>query len=247
MKTAVILQPSYIPWLGYFEQMFRSDSFVYLDDVQYTKNDWRNRNRIKNRTGWQWLTVPVTFKFGDSIRDAQIESGSLWQRRQLQAIRMSYGRSSFFGLYFGELENILGKSHKFLVDLDLDMMTWVIERIGLARQIFFSSKIPGLSGDRQLRLVELCSHLGCDRFYEGKSGQNYMDTELFKTHGITVEFQEYAHPYYTQLWLKEQGFISHLSVIDLLFNHGPDSLRIINGEMTIPLPGGIKVRYAGEI
>ena len=247
MKTAVILQPSYIPWLGYFEQMFRSDSFVYLDDVQYTKNDWRNRNRIKNKTGWQWLTVPVTFKFGESLRDVRIESGNLWQRKQIQAIRASYGRSSFFDLYFGELETLLKKNYTYLIDLDLSMTTWITEKIGLDREISFSSKIPGHSQDRQFRLVELCGYLDCDGFYEGKSGQNYMDPELFRAHGITVEFQEYAHPCYTQLWLRERGFISHLSVIDLLFNHGPDSLRIISREMTVTLPEGIKVRHADKL
>jgi len=247
MKTAVILQPSYIPWLGYFEQIFRSDFFVYLDDVQYTKNDWRNRNRIKTKAGWQWLTVPVTFKLGQSIQDARIASGSLWQKKQIQTIRICYGKSSFFNFYFGELENLLNKNYEYLIDLDVKVTNWIMEKLGLDRVITFSSRIPGHYEDRQLRLVEICGYLGCDRFYEGISGQNYIDPELFKANGISIEFQNYEHPFYSQLWLKDQGFISHLSVIDLLFNHGPDSLRILSNEVSVPVPDCIKIRHADEL
>lgn len=247
MKTAVVLQPSFIPWLGYFEQMHKCNVFVYLDDVQYTKNDWRNRNRIKTKTGCQWLTVPVSFHLGQQIREAVMDSTSCWQKKLMQAIRTSYGRSSFFHLYFSELEILLTRQRNFLIDLNIDVTSWIMQKIGLDRNIVLSSQLPMETKDRNMRLIEICKLLGCDGLYEGASGRNYMDLLLYQSHGIAVEFQHYAHPYYSQLWLREQGFVSHLSIIDLLFNHGPDSLGILSGGIVVQPPEGMKIRHADDV
>ena len=104
-----------------------------------------------------------------------------------------------------------------------------------------------VSTDRQKRLIEICRTLGCDAFYEGRAGMNYMDTALFQAHGVSVEFQDYTHPVYRQLWTREQGFISHLSIVDLLFNHGPESLMILTGRKTELAPDNLRRRTADEV
>lgn len=247
MKRAVILQPGYLPWLGFFEQMSRADVFVFLDDVQYTKNDWRNRNRIKTKDGTQWLTVPVSYEFGQKIREVPINHSSPWVKKQIQALKSWYQRASCFDRYIGDLSTILEKRHALLVDLDIELTHWLMGQLGLNARTVRSSELSVMTDDKQLRLIEICKALGCDCFYEGKAGQNYMDVELFNRHGVTVEYQDYAHPYYQQLWLKEQGFISHLSVVDLLFNHGPDSLAILTGQKIVPRPEGIEARTADSV
>jgi hypothetical protein len=247
MKKAVILQPGYLPWLGFFEQISRCDVFVYLDDVQYTKNDWRNRNRIKTKEGTQWLTVPVSYRFGQNINEVCINNSSPWRRKHLQAMKIWYGRSTFFDMYFELLERILHKDRVYLIDLDVELIQSFLEILGIKVRTVLSSEFPKDARDKQLRLVEICKSLECDGFYEGKSGQNYIHTDIFASQGITVEFQDYEHPYYDQLWIREQGFISHLSVLDLLFNHGSDSLDILTGRKIIPKPERIRIRAANDV
>lgn len=242
-----ILQPSYLPWLGFFEQMSRCDTFVFLDDVQYTKNDWRNRNRIKTKEGVQWLSVPVSFQFGQKIKDIRIIQSDPWQKKHLQALKTWYGKSRFFDIYFEEIEHIVRRNWLYLIDLDIELTHWIMRKIKLKPKMIFSSQLLTQTEDRQLRLIEICKKLNCNFFYEGQSGRNYIDTALFTVHGITIEFQNYIHPYYNQLWQKEQGFISHLSIIDLFLNHGPDSLDILKGQTTITKPENIQFRNAHAI
>ena len=247
MNKIGIIQPGYLPWLGFFEQIIRCDTFVYLDDVQYTKNDWRNRNRIKTKDGIQWLSVPVSYKFGQNIKEVHINNSSAWQKKHFQSLKTCYGKSRFFNIYSEELSNIFNKTWSYLIDLDISTIHWLIEKLGLNLKLFLSSELSINTKDKQLRLIEICNALGCNFFYEGRSGQDYIEVELFKNHGITVAFQEYHHPYYNQLWLKEQGFISHLSIVDLLFNHGNDSQAIITGEKVIQKPEEISIRQANYI
>jgi hypothetical protein len=244
MKKVAIIQPAYLPWLGFFEQMCVCDVFVYLDDIQYTKNDWRNRNRIKTKSGFQWLTIPVSYKFGQKINEVKINNSYQWYKKHFNALKTWYGKSPFFHIYSEELKEILYRERIYLVELDLVLIQWLAEKIGFNPQTVLSSGLSVDSEDRQYRLIDICKTLESDFFYEGESGQNYIDTGLFRSHGITVNFQKYRHPYYNQLWLGDQGFISHLSIVDLLFNHGADSLPILLGDKVIQRPAGISVRHA---
>ena len=247
MRRAAILQPGYLPWLGFFEQMSKADEFVLLDDVQYTKNDWRNRNRIKTQQGTQWLTVPVSFRFGQRILDVPIDHSSAWARKQIQALHSWYSRAPFFDRYIGELTALLDERHALLVDLDVALIDWLREQLGLSVPMVRSSTLSIPADDRQVRLIEICKAVRCEAFYEGNAGRGYLDTEKFRQHGVEIEFQDYAHPHYHQLWLAEQGFISHLCAIDLLFNHGPDSLAILTGQRLCTLPASTRVRTADDV
>ena len=225
-----ILQPSYLPWLGFFEQMIKCDIFVYLDDVQYTKNDWRNRNRIKTMDSFQWLTVPVSYKFGQKIREVTINNTYPWKRKQINALRTWYNKSRYYNDYIEDVRQILKREWTYIVDLDIEFIRWLNKKLNITTKTISSSEISTNSHDKQYRLIEICKVLDCDCFYEGESGRNYIDVELFKSQGIAVEFQRYQHPKYPQLWGE---FVPYLSVIDLMFNNGPESLDYVIGRKGI--------------
>ena len=223
-----ILQPGYLPWLGFFEQMYRSDVFVMYDDVQYDKHGWRNRNRIKSPNGVQWLTVPVLIKGQGKpeIRDVRINKAERWQKKHIRTIEQNYRKAPFYGEYFGDIEAILSKSWDFLIDLDVAMIDLLGGRLGLQREVLFSSDLK-ITGDRVERLVKICQSVNGTTFYEGESGKNYIDEGLFASAGIKVVYQQYKHPVYPQLYGE---FVPYLSAIDLLFNCGDKSLDIILGK-----------------
>lgn len=224
-----ILQPGYLPWLGFFEQLYRSDVFVIYDDVQYDKHGWRNRNRIKTQRGAQWLTVPVEMKFEEHpvIREVRIDNRRNWRKKHLESIRQNYSKAGFFEEYISLFEKAYALEWEYLVDLDMHFIEEISVLLGLdTGKIHQSSKL-GVSGGRTERLIKICHKLGTDTFYEGSAGRNYIDEEEFAAAGIKVEYQNYNHPVYDQLYGE---FVSHLSVIDLLFNHGGDSLPILINE-----------------
>ncbi len=223
MKTAVILQPGYLPWLGFFEQVHRSDNFIFYDDVQYTTNDWRNRNRIKTDRGAAWLTVPVERCFPISIREARIDNRSGWRSKHVKTLRQYYGKAPFFDRFFPALERIYEKEWMFICDLDTALIREILSELGVRREIYFSSEL-GEKGEKSERLVRLCRRVGADVYYSGKAAAEYLDEKLFAESGIQVTYQDYNHPVYRQL---HGEFVPHLSVVDLLFNEGPDSLGIL--------------------
>jgi hypothetical protein len=225
-----ILQPGYLPWLGFFEQMYRSDVFVIYDDVQYDKEGWRNRNRIKTANGIQWLTVPVLLKGSDSqmIFDVKIDNKTNWRKKHLTAIRQNYSKAPCFKDYIGIFEDAYARDWDLLVALDMYFIQTLAECLGMGHKNIVRSSSLDIRGGRIERLIKICEFFGADVFYEGASGKNYIDEIEFLAKGVNVEFQNYRHPVYRQLY---GNFIPCLSVIDLLFNHGTESLKIITGNV----------------
>ena len=221
-----ILQPGYLPWLGFFEQLYRSDVFVLYDDVQYDKNGWRNRNRIKTANGIQWLTVPVQASLSGQtlIHQVRIDQSVNWARKHLLSISQSYAKAPFYQEYLPLFEEAYSRPWDHLIDLDLHFITKLAQALGLdTRKLVLSSTLD-IEGDTIGRLIKICRKFGADVFYEGAAGRDYIDTAAFAAAGVTVRFQDYHHPAYRQL---HEGFTPYLSVIDLLFNHGPESLAIL--------------------
>ena len=225
-----ILQPGYLPWLGFFEQLHKSDVFVIYDDVQYDKEGWRNRNRIKTANGIQWLTVPVLLKGSNSpmILDVRIDNRTNWQKKHLAAIRQSYSKAPCFKEYIGMFEEAYGRVWERLVEIDIYFIHELAKYLGINHKKIVRSSTLDLRGGRIERLIKICERFGADVFYEGASGKNYIDERDFLAKGVSVEFQNYLHPVYRQLY---GNFIPNLSVIDLLFNKGMDSLGIITGQV----------------
>jgi hypothetical protein len=218
-------QPQYLPWLGYFDKMLKADVFCYLDTVQYKKNEWQNRNRIKTAGGWQWLTVPVTYRFPQKIAEVGIDNTADWGRRHLQALRTSYRRAPFFERYMPVFEEVLNRRWESIAALNLHLIQCLREILGIAdKPALRASQIPAADDPTQ-RLIDICLALGGDTYLAGPGAAGYMDGERFRQKGIRVATQNFQHPVYPQLY---DSFQDHLSIVDLIFNCGPDSAKIIN-------------------
>jgi len=223
-RTCVVLQPGYLPWLGYFEQVHRADVFVHLDDVQFDKHGWRNRNRIKGPGGPQWLTVPVRAGDRAAIKDVRIDpTKATWAEKHLKTLQMNYHAAPFFDWLFPELGDLLGASWERIADLDIALVELLCAKLGLVRQFRRSSEMI-LPEGRCERLITICESFDCRHYYAGAASRAYMDLLMFRHAGIDVTFQDYHHPTYPQQY---GAFVSHLSVIDLMFHCGPTSLDTI--------------------
>ncbi len=221
-----ILQPGYLPWLGFFEQMYKSNIFVIYDDVQYDKNGWRNRNRIKTANGVQWLTVPVHANSSSEskIYQVRIDNRKNWRKKHFQSIQQNYSKTPYFKENIPLFEEAYSISWEYLIDIDLFFINRLAVCLGMEKKKIVRSSNLNIEGSRLERLVAICRHFMADVFYEGNAGQNYLVSEKFEHYGIKVKFQNYQHPKYNQLHGK---FVSHLSLIDLLFNYGEKSLSIL--------------------
>lgn len=210
--------------------MQRSDIFVIYDDVQYDKHSWRNRNRIKTPKGAHWLTVPVLLKFDEHplINEVRIDNGGNWRKKHLFTIGQSYSKAPFYRQYLPFFEEAYARDWEYLIDLDIYFIIRIAESLGIETSRIIKSSPMAITGDRIGRLIAICKRLKADTFYEGASGKNYIDEERFLAEGIRVVFQDYRHPVYPQLYGE---FIPHLSIIDLLFNHGEKSLSIVTNQI----------------
>jgi hypothetical protein len=227
MTRIGILQPSYLPWLGYLDQVARCAAFVLYDDVQYDKGGWRNRNRIKTPNGPLWLTVPVLLKGGGflPIKDVRIDTAKPWARNHLKTLAQYYSKAPHFREYFPEFEELLTRPWTRLAELDRAALAWLCAKFGIDTPLYWSSELA-MGGDRIDRLIDIVRHFGGDVFYEGAAGRDYIPVERFEARGVRIEFQEYRHPLYSQL---HGPFVTHLSSIDLLFNHGPGGRDVLFG------------------
>jgi hypothetical protein len=224
----VILQPGYLPWLGFFDQMYQSDIFLIYDDVQYDKHGWRNRNRIKTAQGVQWLTLPVLTK-GQSkplIKEVLVNNQTDWRKAHLKTIEQSYSRAPYFNDYFGLFEEIYTKEWKYLIDIDMAFIYALIEKLGLTKEIKFSSSL-GIPGKGTQRLIDICSYFKISDYLTGDAAEDYLDESQFSQINVQLHYHHYQHPVYNQL---HGEFVPYLSVIDLLFNQGKESLGILTAK-----------------
>jgi len=229
MTVVAIHQPQYLPWLGYFDKIYRCDVFCLLDTVQYKKNEFQNRNRIKTTDGWQWLTVPVTYRFPQRIEEVGVNQTVDWQRKHLQALKTNYSKAPFFEIYFGRFEELYQHSYEFLVQVNVACIKSLMKLLGLERKLVLASSLPVETEDPTLRLVEICKKLGGDFYLSGRDGANYMDIDMFAGHQIDILFQDFQHPQYPQCF---GPFEPNMSVVDLLFNCGQESLAIMSEAST---------------
>ncbi len=220
MKTVAIVQSSYIPWKGYFELIARSDEFILFDDVQYTKRDWRSRNRIKTREGLQWLTIPVnvTGRFFQPINAVTIAERG-WNERHWKTIVANYARAPFFAEYRDRVERLYcNATDETLSAINHRLIVGLCDLIGVQTRIAWSMDYRVVDGKTE-RLVELCRQAGATRYLSGPSARAYIEPERFDEAGIALEFMDYdGYPEYAQMF---PPFEHGVSVIDVLFNVGP--------------------------
>lgn len=223
--NVVILQPSYIPWRGYFDQIRRADLFVFYDDVQYDKRGWRNRNQIKSSHGKQWLTIPVYSHGAQTqripIHQIPIAWDSPWNEAHRKAIFHSYSKAPHFDRYLPLLETFYRRRDEFLADFTIDFTIALARELGNSHTRFLrSSQIPGIDGQKTDRLIQILQAVEATHYISGPSASDYIEKEKFDTAGITLEYMEYNYPEYPQLY---PPFDPHVSILDLLFMTGPEA------------------------
>ena len=215
-----IHQPNYLPYLGFFDKMRQADIFVIYDDAQFNKDDFQHRNKIRIFHGWKWLTVPVEKKLIPineiKIRNEQINKGLTWSDAQFKEIRDSYLDTPNYERYENKLEEIYMKRYDKLIDLNLEIIYFLMDAFNIKTKLVFSSELGFTSRSTQ-RLVEIVESLGGDTYLSGTSGMNYLDVSLFHDKNIKLEFQYFKYPVYKQNY---EGFIPNMSSIDILFNTG---------------------------
>jgi hypothetical protein len=221
MKRVAILQSSYIPWKGYFDIIGAVDEFILYDDVQYTKNDWRNRNRIKTQAGLGWLTIPVLFKgkFGQTIREAQI-GDPRWATRHWKTLQTCYAQAHHFSAVAPAIRGLYeaAAGERSLSRVNQQFLRALCLLLGIATPISLSSDYE-LAGDRTERRVHLCEQAGATEYLTGPSARSYLETDRFAARGIAVRWMSYSgYPEYRQL--HSPPFVHEVSVVDLLFNMG---------------------------
>lgn len=226
MRVAVH-QPHYLPWLGYFDKMEQVDCFVILDDVQFEKNAWQNRNRIKTASGWQWLSVPVRHRFPQIISEVRVDNAVSWSRKHLHAVIVHYAGTPFFQVYRPFLEELYCRQWRLLVDLSLATIAYLADALTIRTKTLLASSL-GLRGPQGPtdRLVAICRALGADTYLSGTGATTYLDIARFEAAGVRVLFQAFECPPYPQRF---GGFVPNLSVLDLLLNCGGRSLEVLKG------------------
>jgi hypothetical protein len=223
MTQISIHQPVYLPWLGFIKKIMSSEIFVFLDDVQFEKNGWHNRNKIKTSTGDIWLTVPVSSKSTQKLNDITIDTKSNWTKNHSKSIYLNYRKSPYFDDYWSELNEIYNTHFTKLIDLNLEIIKFLLKKFNIKSNTILSSTLD-ISKSGSDRILEICKSQNSLNYLSGIQGKNYLNLEDFEKNNILVEFQNFQHPKYDQLFGK---FSPNLSAIDLLFNEGPNSIEIL--------------------
>ena len=230
MKKVAIVQSNYIPWRGYFHLIDEVDEFIIYDDAQFTKRDWRNRNQIKTPNGVLWLTVPVASKgrFHQQIRQTEI-NGQSWIDAHLRSLELNYSRTPYFQEVIGRLEPVYRNKNTLLSELNSSLIKAVIDYLKIETKITNSSDYSYSGENPTEKLVELCVQSQASHYVSGPAARAYLDTESFESREIKTEWFDYGfYPAYPQPWGE---FIDRLSIVDLLFNCGEESLLFLRSEI----------------
>tara|TARA_B100000287_G_scaffold31939_1_gene29736 strand:+ start:2287 stop:2982 length:696 start_codon:yes stop_codon:yes gene_type:complete len=225
-----INQPAYLPWLGYFDRIIKSDIHIILDNVQFEKNSVINRNKIVTDTSWTWLTVPVKTKgkFGDlEIKELKIDETSKWRKKHYNSLNHYYGKSKYFREHKTWLNYFYDKEWDYLYPLLEESTDYFVETLGIKTPRVRSSKMS-VKGNKSKYLLNICLEIGATTYLSGPFGKDYLKLDEFKKEGIKVIFHKYENPNYQQLI---QNFQNNMSIVDLIFNEGPKSLEILTGRL----------------
>lgn len=221
-----INQPAYLPWLGYFHRIAVSDAHIVLDHVQFEKNSFTNRNKIRTPDGWCWLTVPVKTagKFGQlPINELETVNDKNWAAKHWNSIHLNYAKAPYFDQHARYFESVYTRQWQKLQDLMNEITTYLLDSFGISTRIYFSSQM-NVEGKKSDLVLNLCQSLKATTYLSGPQGRDYLREDDFLTRGITVQYDDYHHPVYPQFY---PGFEPYMSALDLLFNVGPASRQII--------------------
>jgi hypothetical protein len=225
MKKVAIIQSNYLPWKGYFDMIHRVDTFVFLEDVQYTTRDWRNRNKVKMADGsTRWITVPVLGGRDQLICDAKIDFSTNWSNKHLESLRLSYGKTPYFDRYFPTIKEILENPPERLSNLNQWLVAQVSQWLGIKSE-FVSSEVLAIPGSKDDKLIGILKAVGGDHYLSGPAARDYIVNEKFENAGIELEYMDYSHyPPYQQI---SDPFEPGVMILDLLFMQGDQAPRFI--------------------
>lgn len=224
-------QPNYLPYAGLFDKIARADRFVVVDNVQFVKRGpfgWIHRNRVRTASpeGWDWLTVPVltSGKFHQTIKETAIDNALPWARKHWKTIEWNYRKARYFGDYAPDLRAVYERKWEWLTDLNVELVRLLLRFLGIDRGITLSSEL-GVEGKAGDFVLDLCRKAGADAYLSGVHGRDYLDLPAFERAGVRLEFQDYAAREYPQC--VPGPFVPNLSVIDVIFNCGPESRKVV--------------------
>ena len=226
MKKIAILQSNYIPWKGVFDMINQVDIFVFYEDVQYTKDDWRNRNKIKTPDGLRWITVPVKkLPLKTKIFQIEIDNSKNWQKNHYGLIKQNYSSAPFFKEYHFILEEIYLKNKwEKLSELNIYSIKLISKTLGITDTKFVDSVSLNAKGIKDDKLIEICGKLDANNYLSGPAAKDYISGDKFRKAGIGLEYIKYDYPEYNQLY----GIFTHyVTVLDVLFNCGKESPKYI--------------------
>ncbi len=225
-KRVAILQSNYIPWKGYFDIIASVDEFILFDDAQYTRSDWRNRNKIKTAAGTAWLTIPVRIKgrLGQRIRETEISSAN-WAAEHWKSIRQNYSKAAYFKEYGPTIEEwFVSATAPMLSDVNCHFLKSICDLLGVRTKITKSEDYELCEGKTE-RLVSLCRQAGASSYLSGPAAADYIEPELFEAAAIELRYVDYSgYPEYRQLY---PPFDHAVTILDLLFNEGPDAAQFM--------------------
>lgn len=225
-RTVAIMQPTYLPWIGYFDMMEQCDLFLFLDCVQFDRRSWQQRNRIKTANGETWLTVPVLSKGrrDQKICDVEIERGGDFPAKHVRTLQHAYGRAQARTPHLEDFSAVLEEPRTHLADLNVALIEHLRGAFGIATPTVRSSTLDG-AGQRVERLVSLCEAVGATTYLSPRGSHGYIEEDnRFGKHGIELRYHAYEHPTYRQL---HGDFVSHMSAVDLVLNEGADAGNIL--------------------
>ena len=218
MKIVAAVQPSFLPYLGFFELIKKSDQFLFYDHVQYDKNGWRNRNRFIVNNRIKWLTMPIKHgRIEKKLFEVELFKPDYYQRKILTTIKQNYSNHNNFDEFYKILQRIFTEKWIFLNDLNITLIVEICKYLKISIQYARTSDEEN-NPDKNLNLIQLCKKYGCNKYISGPKAKNYLNEKLFVDNGIVVKWHEFKHPTYDQKSSKKDSFISHLSVIDYIFN-----------------------------
>jgi hypothetical protein len=226
-----IHQPEFAPWIGFFDKAARAETMILLDDVQYRKNYFHNRNKVRTSDGWSWITVPVRRTGLETLLcDARVavEDHGRWRHKIQSTITQAYGRSQFFASIMPSLDSILEAASDRLVTMNAAIIDLAFQHLGISTKLIWSSDLS-VEGTGSDRILNLCRAVGAKSYLSGVSGRDYLDLDSFRREHIDVEFQEFHHPVYDQAY---PGFEPQMSVLDALLQMGPEAASLLSNDWT---------------
>jgi hypothetical protein len=225
MKAAII-QSNYLPWKGYFDIIHDVDTFVFLEDVQYTKNDWRNRNIVKTPQGTTWITVPVLGGIHQMIYETKIDNSQNWAEKHMKTIQRNYAAAPYYHSYRDEINSIYAVNALTISELNIASIKIICKLLDLTTR-FVNSVNLRVGGHKDDKLVEICQQIGAEEYLSGPAAKDYIDNSKFRNAGISLQYKDYSgYPEYPQLWGE---FIHAVSIIDLICNCGEKAGNFIWG------------------